>query len=281
MRGMGLGLGLQRRDAYDPGGPSSRLWLPTDATSATLLYWWDFSDLSTIVLNGATIASITDKKSGIVASQATAGLQPSWSLSPNFGTTGVGSVGINSQKRLVTPAVPSRSAGQIFSFTRYAGNNGQDHHQYNRIGATIYNWSCIREQAVRRAKLQVTDSGGLKSVNGTVNSTSSPSINRYSWDTTPQIKARAIEAAAQEAEGTTALASNVSSDAGVAPITFGADPNNLGKNMGGDWSAVVQFAGVLSAAESDRMEGWMAWSRNLASILPAAHPYKSAAPTFP
>lgn len=37
-------------------------------------------------------------------------------------------------------------------------------------------------------------------------------------------------------------------------------------------------AGVLTTAQRQLLEGWMAWDANLTSLLPASHPYKSVRP---
>lgn len=49
-----------------------------------------------------------------------------------------------------------------------------------------------------------------------------------------------------------------------------------------DVACVLAGSGVLpAAADRERLEGWAAWELGLQGILPASHPYKSAAPVQP
>lgn len=58
----------------------------------------------------------------------------------------------------------------------------------------------------------------------------------------------------------------------------GAIDNNENNNLNGDISQIIIFPRVLTQAEREQMEGYLAWSTRLQGNLPSAHPYKNYPP---
>ena len=60
---------------------------------------------------------------------------------------------------------------------------------------------------------------------------------------------------------------------------WGYERTNAGRHFTGELAEVMAFPGKLSQSECEQVEGYLAHKWGLASLLPSAHSYKSAAPT--
>ena len=60
--------------------------------------------------------------------------------------------------------------------------------------------------------------------------------------------------------------------------SIGRDSEFVGRYYGGHMKEILFFTGDMSTDDRQKMEGYLAWKWGLQDNLPAAHPYKSAAP---
>lgn len=80
-------------------------------------------------------------------------------------------------------------------------------------------------------------------------------------------------------DGTSKAQNTTTETAATRPtqIWFGSDSNPT-SFFKGSWGEFIQYDGTLSAADRQKVEGYLAWKWGLQGNLPAGHPYKSAAP---
>lgn len=69
-----------------------------------------------------------------------------------------------------------------------------------------------------------------------------------------------------------------SSTIGSGPATIRIGRSDVGENANSHIGEVIYYSKVLSTAESEQIEGYLAWKWGLQSSLPLNHPFKNAAP---
>ena len=79
-------------------------------------------------------------------------------------------------------------------------------------------------------------------------------------------------------DGGTPVTGTVGSGIPGGSLTIGAGVGGGDRWLDGDLFALVIMKGAATAAERQRMEGYLAWQAGLASLLASNHPYKAAPP---
>jgi hypothetical protein len=79
-------------------------------------------------------------------------------------------------------------------------------------------------------------------------------------------------------DGGTPVTGSAGSGIPTGSLTIGAGAGGADRWLDGDLFALVIMQGAATAAERQRMEGYLAWQVGLASLLPGNHPFKAAPP---
>jgi hypothetical protein len=238
------------------------LWTPLQL-GASLDAWWDPSKTANITLNGGNIASYTDSSPhAVIASQATAGNQPGYSAT-----------GLNGLPAYIGGASKFLSAAGLLSsqlpFTVFAVMNASAPSTTGIILNSISNGGL---------ELRVETTG--------VFSVFSTGITGYGSSTNASIIGTSAFALVVY-DGTTLSFRVNGSAAGSAAqaISFSPSGSLLGSytdgslNFLGALGDIVKMNTAASLLQQQELEGFGAWKYGIQSVLPAGHPYKSAAPT--
>jgi hypothetical protein len=239
------------------GGP--QLWRPSDLGSALAL-WLDAEDAASITLNGSTVSQWNDKSGNARnASQATAANQPTRTLNGLNGKpvlTFDGSddflsfQGVHDAQWSI--ATVGRANGSIQGFVQF-GN-------VNTLGSLL---------TANAYYARPTSGTGGSPSDATAPFTPGENVilsATYGVSTTDIWKNGTI--------GTPASLGGVASN---ALSTIGNLQNSFFLN--GFISEMVVTNGVLSTADRQRLEGYLAWKWGLEVSLPAGHPFRNIPPT--
>ena len=246
-----------RWDATPVGG--SKLWRP-DELGADLALWLDAEDASTITLNGSDVSQWDDKSgNGNHAAQAVAANQPARVTSGiQFdGTDDYMDITAANIKTVTQPFVYAMvvdlNSGATFKPTIDGITNSLDRVLTGNAGSGDNDR--MFSGAALDALTQVTATAvGVYNFNSPSSSYFRNGISVASGDSGTQ---------------------NPSSG-----IRLGADHDLSGANYSNIlFNEYVVIDGVLSTADRQKLEGYLAHKWGLEGNLPAAHPYKSAAPT--
>lgn len=79
-------------------------------------------------------------------------------------------------------------------------------------------------------------------------------------------------------DGGTPVTGSTGSGIPAGALTIGAGAAGSDRWLDGDLFALIILKGAATAAERQRMEGYLAWQAGLASLLAGNHPYKDAPP---
>ncbi len=247
-------------------------WSPTRL--GQLAAWWNADDLVT-----GAVTTWTDRIGGLAPTQGTGSLQPvkaatsfnsayggvtfdgtdDFLLIANTGSlpTGTASSEIHA---LATSAALAADATirSIFSYGGPAANAGR------RLGRTSS--GTVNQAHVIDVTTALTD-------NGVTNPFNSSAIVSGKWDAATEygfMQGLAFSTpSTADSFSTTTTRSTIGGSTAASPSTL-------------FWNGVIRhifvIAGVLSTADRQRLEGWMAWDTNLTSLLPVGHPYKLQRP---
>jgi hypothetical protein len=247
----------------------STLWTPLNLGSS-LVAWWDASYVPGLTFNGSNISAWTDRKSGIVASQATGANQPGWSATARNGKAGLTFNG-SSQFLAFTPAgFPSGSAASTLASAAFSNSS-----------ATITISFVFGANAAQQVRAIGKTASNLVAAFGSSNDQSAAE----GWAGVDHFAEVLLPAGATPTQ-------SIYVDGGAAEtsplLTFntGTTTGFIGQWIatGLFWTGTVQqdwvFNGVLSTCQRQKLEGFESWydGKN-GSNLPATHPYKSHAPT--
>ena len=245
----------------------ARAWLPTDATSATLVGWFDAQDASTLTVeNGGGVSAWRSKVGGWGVTQTTAANQPPYSTYNNlpavFPTT---------DSQFLSGAAPAAlpindEAGSMTGVGTVIA--------YRNTYSTMFYWGSANGNKAR-------------SIAATGNAVSSGYYGNdvqgnVAWPGYTRLFISSISAlgyAEQWVDGGTVQAAQKNVLSTPAGSTFW-----MCRSINGDpWKNPVQeiclWKGTLSADERALLEGYYAWRWNLVSQLPAGHRWKNAQPT--
>jgi hypothetical protein len=235
------------------------LWTPSQITTAL---WLDANDSASVTLNGSTVSQWSDKSgNGRHATQATAAAQPSYNLT-----------GLNSK-----PILTFDGSADFLSITEF------------NDGATV----------------AIVGAGGdvlAPQLSGAAPASFAPAWNaalgRTFYRGVTDIATRSAGFSGSNNFGiglitlsTSQSAVNIKQDGNTA-VTFSQPlvSNDLEINtVGRDYAGATQFctgsiaeiiviATVASTSDCEQIEGYLAHKWGLASILPAAHPFRNGPP---
>ena len=246
----------------------ARPWLPTDATSATLVGWFDAQDASTLTVeNGGGISAWRSKVGGWGVTQATAANQPPYSTYNNL------------------PAVFPTTDSQFLSGAAPAAlPTGGDAGSMTGVGTVI----AYRNTYSTMFYYGSANQNKARSIAATGNAVSSGYYGNdvqgnVAWPGYTRLFISSISAtgyAEQWVDGGAVQAAQKNVLSTPAGTTFW-----VCRSINGDpWKNPVQeiclWKGTLSADERALLEGYYAWRWNLVAQLPAGHRWKNAQPTI-
>jgi len=247
---------------------ATRAWLPSDATSATLVGWLDAQDASTLTVEaGGGVSAWRSKVGGWGVTQTTAGNQPPYSTYNNLPA-----VFPTADSQFLSGTAPSAlpTGGDAGSMTGVATVIA-----YRNTYSTLFYWGSANQNKAR-------------SIAATGNAVSSGYYGNdvqgnVAWPGFTRLFISSISAtgyAEQWVDGGPVQGAQKNVLSTPATSTFW-----VGRSINGDpWRNPIQeiclWKGTLSADERAKLEGYYAWRWNLVSQLPASHAYKAAAPTI-
>jgi hypothetical protein len=267
--------------------PALPLWTPANA-GAAVLGWFDASDAGSITLNGASVSAWANKgTAGGSLVQATASIQPGYSATGWDGTLPcLSGDGVDSGT-VISAAI----AGLVGNFWLFLSTERAAQSDIN-TNSTFRTALCCGEAAGYRSIMGVirpsVDPGqqqmGVQVVGGTsalVYGLPSGAKGLMFGDL------RATVQTASNGSSPTGAGTHGSTDAASDFCLFGdsriATASQRGRRYAGKiFEAIVVnpalLAGGGTAAERQRIEGYMAWHGKYASMLQTDHPYRYFAP---
>ena len=257
------------------------LWRPSNLGSQLAL-WLDAEDTGTITLNATTVSAWADKSgNGRNVAQATAAAQPTYSTFPVTGRTALSFDGGDSLENLTPGAllrnVPGATLATVANYTNNAAGRcalgistataGQNRATLaaNLGGATGYMTGGRRLDA---------DSFALA---GGTTFTATASIIQTGVLDYANSDAFSYINGTLDASNTSFQTAGSSSDTNSGALYVGI--SGTGTNfMVGFVGEVIVTSTALSAADRERVEGYLAWKWALEGNLPAGHTYKNSPP---
>lgn len=233
-------------------------WQP-NSLGSSLALWLDAADASTITLNDSTVSQWNDKSGNDRhATQATAANQPEYQTTAFNGKPAIVWPNVSSAVRMDT--VPF--AAQSFYFVlRY--HNG-----------TQANWiSAFQGVLTLPSTSGSTGSIGLIGNNVGGNQWLNSNLfnnGRYNGGAQVNLNSRV----ALPLPETVLEASAASAQTPLYSYQIGADRNTTGRSWSGPISEIVATSSLLSDADRQKLEGYLAWKWGLVANLPSDHPYK-------
>lgn len=230
------------------------LWTPLNL--ATTVAWWDAQSLS-----ATPVSSWTDKKGGVVASQATGANQPTWSATAQNGKPGVS---FNGTTQFLNGTGTGLPQGTSFTVAAAAIATNGPIFEYgttsNSTDVQLYSFSNNARCGLNTLSIQ-------SSTNWSAN-------NRF---------VECINAAGSGVLWVDGVNSGTGAFAAAVPVgqTFSiAKPLTGAGMMTGTVQQIVVASTSLTTGQQQCLEGWESWYDGKAGAnLPVAHPYKAAAPT--
>lgn len=239
------------------GGP--KLWQP-DELGASLSLWLDAEDTASITLNGSTVSQWSDKSgSDKHATQGTAANQPTYKATDAVlgGKPSVGAPTPSGTIGLLTPSLTARSWFIVGAY----GTGTETQFPENRAYPTLLSGPSANGN--NRAGMGQTGSAGW--------------FSSGVWAPYPFVNGAATVS-------TTALPMPMSilnfTGSSAVTQTWGIGYNLVTANRSwdGPLGEIVAVSDVLSTADRQKIEGYLAWKWGLEANLPAGHPYKSTPP---
>ena len=258
-------------------------WTP-DALGADLALWLDAADANTITLNGSNVSQWNDKSgNGINLSQATAAFQPTYVTDLLNGKSGVRSDG--SDDKLIAATGFAAESVMVFMVERWlewitntSKASNLWHTDLPVFGTT--NFGMRKEIYNDEMDTRISDSGNA----GTTFLTGQNSANTLNI----------ANICASQFNRATSIGNGFFNGNVIAGETI----TNIPPSFGGRFSLFVGFgefanpprhanaeifetvvvSAVLSTADRQKVEGYLAWKWGLVANLPVSHPYKIKPP---
>jgi len=252
-----------------------RPWMPTDL-GAALKAWWNADNhaLPLMTDDGAGLISNWVDRAGGMAVTGTTTARPTWA-SNSFNSAYAGLTFDGVANTLVSTALTTlptgATAGEMFAvasntdpgtaalyIVRYGGGAASTDRALGKANGASARWRAL-DATVTTDVVNPLFTG--------------PHFGRGEWSGTTQVSSIDGGAGTGPATGTIATLNT-----GTTRLRIGAA---AGTSAAGWWIGVIRHVLVtttLTTLQRQQMEGWMAWNSGLQSLLPAAHPYKSARP---
>lgn len=228
-------------------------WTPKALPNLAL--WLDAADSSTIVLNGSNVSQWNDKSgNNRNATQSTPVNQPPYSASDSRanGFAGIGASSSSGLVGLITPSFTATTWTIVMSFANTTFT------AFETILSGAGTSGALRVMGNSASTSWLNGGGGstfafASFVNGASSSTTSPlpmalSIQRFEGIATTQ--------------------------------TWGIGFNQVvsGRTWNGAYCELIALSSTPSTSDIQKLEGYLAYKRNMQSSLPSNHPYKSSRP---
>ena len=228
------------------------------------LMWFDADDSSTITLNGSNVSEWRDKSgNNLHASQSSTSLQPAYTVA-----------GLNGKNLLTSPGgkrliLPNQT---ISDSTTFAVANDTRNSNYGVL-------------------LILTNTGGAKPHSFLVNADTGSPLRWGSYLDGNRLANSDIDTnfaiASIESNSTNLIFHKNGSADGTASSSFSSNPftssfifsDQYGSSLQGNIAEIVFFDALLSAADRQKMEGYLAHKWGLTANLSNDHPYKLLGPT--
>ncbi len=261
----------------------TRAWVPERDLRANVSLWLDASDAGTISLSGSNVTQWSDK-SGFArhASQATGANQPTYVASNSVGKPCIRFAG--GSAFLQTPDDVPLTRTSVFVVQRKASGSGS-------VNQAVYSdGRCSSANAQDSIQLGETNLGDGSytprfSRSGPALATTSPGAWAENVDSILYAANLASTVVAGINATTSSAAASGSPNNGPLPVRVGSGfvttsaASAVGVPYYGDVYEVLVVTSDLTTDEVDRIHGYLAHKWGIASSLPLAHPYRSAAPT--
>lgn len=252
-------------------GGAPALWTPAQLTTAV---WFDASDSGTITLASGDASAWNDKSgNGRNASQATSTKRPTLNAAS---LNSLDTLNFDADDHLATASVTLHAGNwSTFAVARRA----------SAVGLAAV---CGQDNSAGERNAWYLYTNGATAVtnafNTSVNSfnANAPALTVTDWNIlggTVATGGGSLIGYANGVAGTpTTVTGNVNAEA--LALTVGArHAGTPDQPWTGDIAEIVLCASVLSQANREKMEGYLAHKWGLTALLDSGHPYKSAAPT--
>jgi hypothetical protein len=235
------------------------LWTPISLGSA-LVAWWDAQKTSTIVFNGSNVSAWTDMRSGIAASQATGGNQPTWSATAQNGKAGLTFNGTTQVLKGTGIGFPQGTSLTIS--VAGIGNNGP----FFEYGTTTNTNTAYLYSFGNNARGVIAGANTQSGVNWTSNNRFVQLINTAGSGI---LWVDGVNSGTAAFGATVPTGQNFAIGGSVTGSLF----------LTGTVQQVVVVSTALTTFQQQCLEGWESWYNGKAGTnLPSAHPYKSSPP---
>lgn len=256
---------------------SGTLWTPSTLGSALAL-WLDADDASTITLNGSNVSQWLDKSGNARhVAQATAANQPTYTPNGLGGKPVLTFTGTNFLSRFSDTFLqnaPAASAFTVVSYANYATSRRSISITTTAGGAARL--IAIGTNAAMQSVGRRLTSDSFSVSNGAPVAATTPVISGVQLDFANNSNTAVIN-------GVVAPAATFSSGAGnseSALVDIGIGTSSPTQLLLGIMAETFLVNGVLSTADRQRLEGYLAWKWALEANLPSGHPFKNTPPTI-
>lgn len=268
-----------RWNGLDVGGLN--LWRPNDMGSQLAL-WLDAEDTTTITLNATTVSQWNDKSgNGRNVAQVTAASQPTYSNFPTTGRTALSFDGGDSLENLVPGNLIRNVPGATLATVANYTNNSS-----GRCVVGISTPTAGQNRATLAANLAGTAgylTGGrrldadLFGLAGSATFSAAANLIQVGVLDYANSDAFSYVNGSLNASNTSFQTSGNTSDTDSGALYVGI--SGTGTNfMLGFVGEVIVTSTALSAADRERVEGYLAWKWALEGNLPVGHTYKNSPP---
>lgn len=250
---------------FPPNLPAPPAWTPLSLPS--LIAWYDPTQGLTLDGSNGVTTWVPAGGSGD-ATQATASQRPIYSATALNGFPGLtGSSANSTQLSLALTALPTaRSIMSIGNANSSASTHANSITGSSASGGLQFRTTTGGDLDV----LQQATADLFSSAGSGVSADDANSIYVFRFDASPNNNLR-INGADVATNTVTTL---TFSGAGTTLLMGG----NAGENFAGPIGDIIITSIQSSLSDTQKSEGYLAWKYSLASLLPAGHPYKSAAP---
>lgn len=259
------------------GGPSTVAWTPQLALSSSLMADFDASNVTTLALSGNQVTSWGSSVGSCVAAQATSSQQPTYSATARNGLPGIVFSGTNYLSLSEVYNFPGTTTASTIVVVGYGGTST------TTSNITAFSYGVGSTAADRILGYGNNSSGCWASFDGSLDqhSTTGWALNDriIVWQvsaggTNSQIN---VDGQLTGETATTGTAANTI----LARGCIGSLPT---ASISGAFTGVIQeilvFNRLLSDAERQSLEGYLALKWGLKSHLPGGHPYSASGPTI-
>ena len=242
-------------------------WTPANITTAL---WLDAADATTITLNSSTVSQWNDKSgNGRNMTQATALRQPTYTAS---GLNGLPVLSFNGDSLTNASYNWGNSSSSVFAVLRKNTSAGYQNLIVTGTG-TNNNWSIGLESGTSKYALFRILVGNM--VSNLICTADIP--QQMCFTNTGQVSGTVTSNVYKDGTAGSSAISVSSANQGVVGIGIGSDAG-FGETFNGYFAEIIIVPSIVSTADRQLIEGYLAWKWGLTSSLPNDHPYKSSAP---